>query len=223
MSIAVDVFPEVAISHYDVIRPQLRSGDILLCSGNAFFSRLIQKATQSVWSHVAFILRLEAINRVMVLESVESIGVRTVPLSSYVRNYNGSGKAYPGRVLIARHSELKASEVPHLSQAAVNLLGYPYDKDEILRIAGRISTKAFGLGWKGDIAAIGQDRAYICSEYAYQCYESVGVMIDYDPAGFVSPADFAKTPAINAMNFLQMDERLPRKEEIPASGALETV
>ncbi|MDF2868305.1 MAG: hypothetical protein K0S11_1775 [Gammaproteobacteria bacterium] len=89
MAISVNAFPDTPIRTYDSLRNQILSGDILLCSGSALFSNLIQQATQSVWSHVAFILRLDAIDRIMVLESVESIGVRTVPLSSYVYDYNG--------------------------------------------------------------------------------------------------------------------------------------
>ena len=74
-----------------------------------------------------------------------------------------------------------------------------------MRIAARLSARAFDLASSGNIAAISQDHAYICSEYAYECYQSVGVTIDYDPAGFVTPADFAKTPAINALSFIQID------------------
>lgn len=205
MTIPIDQFPTVATSTYEQLRPQIRSGDILLCSGNSFFSNLIQKATNSIWSHVAFILRLESINRIMVLESVESIGVRTVPLSSYVQNYNGTDQGYPGKVLIARHSQLNAAQIPHLSRTAIDLLGYPYDKEEILRIAARLSSKAFGMTMPKD-DSIGQDHAYICSEYAYVCYQSIGITIDYDPAGFVAPADFAKTPAINALTFIQIEQ-----------------
>lgn len=94
MSIAIDQFPTIAIQNYEQLRPQIKSGDILLCSGNSLISSLIQKATNSVWSHIAFVIRLDSIDRIMVLESVETIGVRTVPLSTYVNNYNGSGKGY---------------------------------------------------------------------------------------------------------------------------------
>lgn len=204
MPISISTFPTLATKTYQSIRPDLRSGDILLCSGTSFISTLIQKATHSVWSHVAFILKLEAINRIMVLESVESIGIRTVPLSSYIENYNGSGTGYPGKVLIARHQEFNSSLIKNLSQNAVDLLGYPYDTQEILRIAGRISSKF--LGFTPPTAnVIGQDNAYICSEYAYVCYESVGINIQYDQNGYVTPADFAKTQEINGLNFIQID------------------
>lgn len=197
MTISVDQFPAVSILDYTTARPEIRSGDILLCSGSSLFSTLIQKTTESIWSHVAFVIRLDAINRIMILESVESIGVRTVPLSSYVRNYNATGKGYPGKLLIARHSQFKAANIGNMSQTAVDLLGYPYNNKDILRIAARIGMKSFGF--EADDPMIQPEHAFICSEYAYDCYRSVGISIEYDSAGFVAPADFAKTPEIHAV------------------------
>ena len=49
---------------YSEIRPSLRSGDLLLCSGTSWFSRLIQAATGSEWSHVGLILRVDSLDRV---------------------------------------------------------------------------------------------------------------------------------------------------------------
>ncbi len=37
-------------------------------------------------------MRLDEIDRVMVLESIEGKGVRTVPLSEYVKNFKGTGQ-----------------------------------------------------------------------------------------------------------------------------------
>lgn len=52
---------------------------------------MIQRATRSVWSHVAFVMRVDSIDRVMVLESREPIGVRTVPLRTYLADYDDEG------------------------------------------------------------------------------------------------------------------------------------
>lgn len=202
MPIAIDQFPNLPALSYDQVRKQIRSGDILLCSGSGVISELIKKTTGSVWSHVAFILRLDSIDRVMILESVESIGVRTVPLSSYINNYNGTGQGYAGKVLIARHQNFNPTDVNHLSKYAVDLFGYPYNKEEILRIAAKIGMKEFGFNIHDPL--INQPHAYICSEYAYACYKSVGITINYDPQGYVTPADFAKTPEINAVSFIDL-------------------
>jgi uncharacterized protein YycO len=198
-----DTYPNVPIQDYATLRPRIRSGDILLCSGTSVFSQLIQTATQSVWSHVAFVIRLDAINRIMVLESVETIGVRTVPLSSYVRNYNGSGHGYPGRLLIARHADFANVNIGQLSQQAVDLLGYPYDSEAIAGIAARIGLQQFNVQEPNPEALTG--RAFICSEYVYACYRSVGIDIPYDTAGFIAPSDFAKDPQIQALSFISTE------------------
>src|SRR5437867_8122662 len=107
----MEEFPTMPIKHYRELRHEIRSGDILLCSGSSVFSTLIQKVTGSVWSHVAFILRVDAIDRIMVLESVESIGVRAVPLSNYVNDYNATRKGYPGRLMLARHHDVRQDNI----------------------------------------------------------------------------------------------------------------
>jgi uncharacterized protein YycO len=194
MTIPVKTYPSLAKKAYRDIRPQLQSGDVLLCSGSGMFSKMIQKATNSKWSHVGFIMRHDAIDRIMVLESVESIGVRTVPLSHYLKDYGGEGKPYPGRVYIARHQKFAEKVNPErlhkMTQFAVDLFGYPYDKDEIIRIAARVGMKLFGFH-KNDIK---RDREYICSEYAWECYNAVRVAIRYNKSGFIAPADFARDP-----------------------------
>jgi len=197
----MDEFPQLPMHDYPKWRHEIRSGDILLCSGNFFFSSLIQKATQSVWSHVAFILRLDMIDRIMVLESVESIGVRSVPLSSYLRDYNASGKPYPGRLMIARHQDMQPKNIVNLSRTAVDLLGYPYAKEQIIRIATRISMSPLGLNHP--LANKSSQHDFICSEYAHLCFHSVGVQVEHNPLGFIAPADFARCPKVKPICYLQ--------------------
>ncbi len=197
----MEAYPLLPSKHYKEWRHELRSGDILLCSGNSLFSTLIQKATNSIWSHVGFILRIDAIDRVMVLESVETIGVRTIPLSHYLCNYNGTGTAYAGRIMIARHDEVKAEKIAQLSRSAIDFLGYPYRTEEIAHIAARLSLCA--LGFKHQTADAEKQRAFICSEYAHACFKSIGVTIDFNPLGFIAPADFAGNAKVKHLCYLQ--------------------
>ncbi len=195
-------FPNLPTHRYNQLRHDIKSGDILLCSGNAAFSNMIKQVTKSVWSHVAFILRLDAIDRIMVLESVESIGVRTVPLSSYVFDYNATGKGYPGRLMLARHSDVKQENIAKLSKTATDLLGYPYNTEEIVRIATRIGLSVLGLN-KGKDAP--PTREFICSEYAYRCFNSIGITFDYNPLGFIAPVDFARSEKVKPLCFIQSE------------------
>jgi hypothetical protein len=199
----MDDFPNLVTKRYHELRQEIKSGDILLCSGNAAFSNMIKQATQSVWSHVAFILRLDALDRIMVLESVESIGVRAVPLSNYVFDYNGTRIGYEGRLMLARHRDFQEKNILNLSKTAIDLLGYPYHTEEIIRIAERISMNSLGI--KNQTPDAEPVREFICSEYAYICFKSVGIKIDYNPLGFISPADFAHASRVEPLSFIQTE------------------
>lgn len=200
---AIRIFPEAAVTDYTAFRPQIEPGDLLLCSGSRPFSRAIQMVTRSPWSHVGFVMPLDAINRVMVLESVESIGVRTVPLSKYLNDYDNNGNSYSGGVVIARHKDFPSTNtaaLQKLSQFAVDMFGYPYDNNEIGKIALRIIASTLtGVSGADDIR---RDREYICSEYVYECYDSVGITISSNH-GFITPADFANEQQVELQAVLK--------------------
>ena len=142
-------------------------------------------------------MRLDAIDRVMVLESVESIGVRTVPLRKYLLDYDNQNHPYPGGIVIARHSGFAAPRNLKLfGQFAADLFGYPYDNDELAKIAYRIMTKSHRKARQ-------QDREYICSEYVWKCYNQLGIKINHDPRGFIAPADFARANEVELLAVLQ--------------------
>lgn len=195
-----DSYQNIISETYANFRKHIRSGDLLLCSGSSLFSTLIQKATNSQWSHVAFILWVQPIQRIMVLESVESIGVRAVPLSSYVGNYNGTGKPYPGKLMLARHMHVKPENINQLSHRAIDLLGYPYRQEEIVHIATRLSLHSLGLSENHPDPL--EQQAFICSEYASACFRSIGVEFKFNEMGFIAPNDFATNPHVQPLCFL---------------------
>jgi uncharacterized protein YycO len=206
MAITTAKFPEGRSINSKIFRPKIQSGDILLCSGSAWFSKMIQKSTKSVWSHVGFVIRLDSIDRVMVLESVEPLGVRTVPLSKYLSDYDSEGNPYPGGLVIARHNKFSkiasTSKLKKFGQFSVDLFGYPYDTDEIAKIAARIAASYLPFTDK-ERKALKPDREYICSEYAWECYKSIGINIKHDPRGFIAPADFAKDKDVSLKAILK--------------------
>ena len=206
MSIAVDQFPTEPPEGYQGFRSEIKHGDLLLCSGSGWFSLMIQRATKSVWSHVGFVMRLDNIDRVMVLESVEPLGVRTVPLRKYIEDYDNKGNPYPGGLVIARHADFAESGIQsrlgQFGQFAVDLFGYPYDKDEIAKIAARIAASYLPFS-EDDKKSLMRDREYICSEYVWECYKALGIEIEYDKRGFIAPADFARAEKVTLQAVLR--------------------
>lgn len=206
MSINTKRFPGRSVTDYASIRSQIRSGDLLMCSGNHWFSKLIQRASGSVWSHVAFVMRLEEIDRVVVLESIESAGVRAIPLSRYLTDYDGGGKPYNGGVILARHQQFETwvnpAKLKKFGQFAVDQFGYHYDRDEIAKIAARIAAGKLRFS-SHERRALKRDKEYICSEYVWECFHAINIPIRYNRGGYVTPADFAKNPHMELLHVLQ--------------------
>ncbi len=207
MMLKRDVFPRNAVKDYhSVVRSELLTGDIVLCSGTGIFSSMLQAATDSVWSHAALVLRLDEIDRVLLLESVEPVGVRCVRLSKYLENYANDGSPYPGGIVVARHANFGSvvSETARtkLTQYAIDQFGYPYDKDEIAKIAARIVAAKLPFTRK-QLSKIAPDKEFICSEYVAMCYEEAGLPIQWNQLGFISPADIAMDPSFELIAVLQ--------------------
>jgi len=143
--------------------------------------------------------------------SVEPLGVRTVPLSKYLSDYDtdydSEGNPYPGGLAILRHKgfqEIASQDnLKKLGQFAVQLFGYPYDKDEIAKIAARIAVSHLPFTPDAKKRILKRDREFICSEYVWESYHSLGVDIPHDGRGFISPANFAQDPDFQLKYVLQ--------------------
>ena len=177
----------LAVVPYAELRNRLRSGDLFFASGDYLISNAIQSFTKSPWSHVGIVFRLDKIDRVLLLESVEDMGVRLVPLSKYLSDY-ADGKAYKGRCVLARSSATSKETVAVLAKFGIDELTRPYDKDEIARIIARI---ALGRGKRA------RDREYICSELVQECFARAGKTFTYDERGFVSPENIWRDDTVS--------------------------
>ncbi|HET9976734.1 MAG TPA: YiiX/YebB-like N1pC/P60 family cysteine hydrolase [Burkholderiaceae bacterium] len=172
---------------YVDVRRELRSGDLLFCSGSYFFSGLIQRFTKSVWSHVGIVYRDEYLQRVFLLESETGIGVRLVPISKYLRDYHGRRRPYRGQIVVARvHPAPGDEQFKQAVSFGMDLLTKPYDNFEILRIAARI---VFRVGRRF------QDRKFICSELVDECCRTAGVRFARRD-NYISPQDIWSDPAV---------------------------
>ncbi len=163
---------------YKSIREELKTGQLIFCSGRYLFSGVIQKLTKSAWSHVAIIYKDELLNRVLVLEAEPYIGTRLIPLSKYLNDYKGKKKSYKGRIFIADFvAPLEPKQLNKAISFGLDELTRPYDNWEIFRIMLRI---LFKVGKRE------KNRNYICSELVRECYVKAGLSFPlYD--SYISP------------------------------------
>jgi len=197
MAVPDNVFEDFAARPYKAVREIVRDGDVLLCSVHEPQSRLIRWATRSPWSHAALAFRLTEIDRVIVLECVEHLGVRAVPLSRFITRTSHGVTPYPGRILLARHQGLAARSrqrpLKRMAEFAFDRLGDRFSQTEMMKIALRIALGRFRVKTP---PSLGPDDAFICSEYVARCFEAVGVKIPWDGYGFIAPADIARDPRL---------------------------
>jgi hypothetical protein len=173
----------IDVVKYDNIRSTLQTGDLVFCSGDYTFSKIIQYFTRSVWSHVGIVYYDVALDRMLILESEKLYGVRFAPLSKYLKDYHGKNKPYKGKITVARlEPELSLEEIKKGICFGMDELTKPYDDWEIIRIAMRI---LFKIGKRV------KDRKYICSELVQACYLQAGVRFSYRNK-IISPDDIWK-------------------------------
>lgn len=178
---ATKKFEGITKQRYEAVRQDIRSGDLLLAAGNYPISRMIEHFSDSMFSHVGFLFTWNS--RVLVLESVEDDGVRAVPLSQYVLDYEGSGAPYNGRLFLGRHNmALDVDKLNLMLGKAADTLNKKYDKEEIARILARVT---IGLGRHSD------NDAYICSEFVDVCFQAIGVSFPRNEKGFIFPEHIA--------------------------------
>ena len=200
MAVDESVLKDLKQTPYKEIRDEVRDGDILLCSATDVFSRLIRWATRSPWSHCAIAFRIEEIDRVLVLEAVEKLGVRCVPLSDFLRRTSGGIEPYPGDIVLARHKGLSAKSrarpMKKMAEFAFDRLGDKFSKGEMNKIALRIVVGRLNRHMP---RSLGPDDEFICSEYVARCYKALGIEFPWDGLGFMAPADIARDPRLEAV------------------------
>ncbi|MEH7754765.1 YiiX/YebB-like N1pC/P60 family cysteine hydrolase [Bacillus toyonensis] len=173
---------------YEQAKKEIQTGDILLCSGHYLVSELIKKASDSIFSHVGVLFHWN--NHIIILESVEDDGVRAVPLSHYMYNYENSKEKYNGEMYIARHKEIENNDfhtekIMKMFEKAMDFLNRNYDKDEIAKIVARIG---LGIGRHKD------DDEYICSEFVDECFKQLEIEFSRDSMGYILPEHIAADP-----------------------------
>ena len=165
---------------YEKIRPYLKTGQIVFCSGSYLFSGIIQRLTKSVWSHVAIIYKDEELGRVMILEAEPFVGIRLIPLSKYLTDYKGKKRPYKGQMVITNFTvEMSRENKNEVISFGLDELTRPYDNWEIFRIMMRILLK---------IGKREKNRSYICSELVRDCFKQGGYVFAMRDS-YISPQE----------------------------------
>ncbi|MEO8768665.1 MAG: YiiX/YebB-like N1pC/P60 family cysteine hydrolase [Ferruginibacter sp.] len=177
----------IPVIDYKHIRPFLKTGDIIFCSGDYFFSKIIQSLTKSTWSHCGIIYKDHDLDRVLILESETMVGVRLIPVSKYLEDYKETHRSYKGKIIVATLEN--PATPPDLKKGisfGLDQLAQPYDNWEIFRILLRILFK------KGKRE---RNRNFICSELVRDIYTRSGVKIQLHDS-YISPDDIWKLPDV---------------------------
>lgn len=189
---------------YDEKRNEIHNGDLLFCSGNHWLSKVIRYFSgRSKVSHVGIIFWWQG--RLMLLESVESDGVRIVPLSHYISNYENSGKPYDGQIYIARHREIHR-EPEHSDTKPCDIVNALVSM--MLRKASTLLNKEFSIGdflaffWRATTGhgEYDENDHYLCSEFVAECFKGgAGIVFKGDGAGFIAPEHIAMADEVDAL------------------------
>ena len=206
MAVTTEQFKAMDTTAYSQARSQLRTGDVVLFHSTALGSLATELGTHSLWSHAAMVWRLPDVDRVLLLESMDTVGVRVMPMSTRIDGCAAAPTPYHGGLLVLRHPDLPEQIDPKklraMTQFALDRVGFPYSFSELHQIALRIALGIVGKILKGRLEPKNQ---FICSEYVAKCLEVIGVEIAPNIEGFIAPADLANDVKVTAVFSLKPD------------------
>jgi hypothetical protein len=179
-------------SAYDAARSRMQTGDVVLFSGKGGLSQAIKWFTDSGWSHVGMVFRLELDppnDLVMLWESTSlsdladyesgrpTKGVQLVVLSERVKRYKGG--------IAIRH--LSVTRTPAMKAALAELRqefrGRAYERGEMELIKA---------AYDGEFGENREDLSSLfCSELVAAAYGSMGLLPAKPAANEYTPRDFS--------------------------------
>ena len=196
-------FDYVPTGKYEDMRGSIVDGDLIFCGGEYAFSKVIRYLSgRSKVSHVGIVYWWNG--RLMILESVEPDGVRIVPVSQYINNYENSGMPYNGRIFLARDRRLhvmpkragatvgdvRQRMVQIVLKTAADLLNRESSIKDVLQF--------FVQGCTGRLKHVDNEQ-FLCSEFVAKCYSWVGLDYEGDGRGFVAPEHIAMSENVEVL------------------------
>ncbi|WP_419917500.1 YiiX/YebB-like N1pC/P60 family cysteine hydrolase [Candidatus Poriferisocius sp.] len=159
---------------YEDLRPQLRTGDIVLFAGRSAVSKLIRCVTHSRWSHVGMIIRYEP-DAVFVWESTVRKGVA---LSAFSRRI----ATYPGHVAVRRRRNiLTDTEESAIHEFRRRVSGTGFERSPFQMLGSALQ----GIHNRAD------ESRFFCSELVAATFKAADLLPSDRPSNEYTPDDFA--------------------------------
>ena len=153
---------------------EFQNGDLLFCSGNHWISEIIKDGSSSQFSHVGIIYLWHG--TAMLIEAVETDGVRIIPLSQYTSNYENTDMGYDGVIYHARVEGLLPVHTNIIFEKCLTLINKKFDTDGVAKAISR-----FYLGFGRD----NNDDEYFCSELVFEAFDTIDITFEKTDKGFV--------------------------------------
>jgi hypothetical protein len=174
----------VEVRPYDTARSEIRDGDVLLWGGRSGVSRFTRFMSGGFYSHAAIVAWWG--HRLMVLEAAW-YGLRAVPMSRTVREYNGTVDWYP-----IRDEEREGDRVSRLLDVARKELGLPFSVPKAFlglcrRLLGLVPRRGGNRQRPG---------AMFCSEYVARCFRLAGMRLQATEDPDTLPVDIADSKRV---------------------------
>ena len=178
-----------SVVSYDMIRPTLGTGDIILFSGRGIIPTVIKWGTRSKWSHVAMVLKLAEFDAIMCWESttlskvkdavdgVAKKGVQIVPLSERIATYDG------GIAIRRLKVERTMTMLNRLKEFRHEVRNRPFEKDTIELVKSAYDGP-FGHNVE-DLSSI------FCSELIAESHQRMSMLGEDKSSNEYTPKDFA--------------------------------
>ncbi len=187
---------------YQDIRSDLKTGDLVLFSGKGHISHGIKWITNSQWSHIGMVLRMEVRDQKMillwesttlsniqdVLDGKEKKGVQLVPLGQRLNTYDG------GAALRQLNLNITDQQFADLLKFRETVRNKPYERDKIELIKSAYDGP-FGKNVE-DLSSL------FCSELVAEAYQNMKLLDERLPSNEYTPKDFSTHPKAEAEDHL---------------------
>lgn len=182
------------LAEYNEIRPNLKTGDLVLFSGEGLVSTGIKVSTFSKWSHVGMVFEIPEHDLIMLWESTTMSkmkdfdsgevlkGVQLVPLSERIKVFNGDIGIRCLKNKLTKHQLQRVSQLRH------EFKGRPYEQNKIELILAALP------------GHIDEDLSSLfCSELIAEVLQEIILLSDGRPSNDYNPGDFdeGKTPELD--------------------------